>query len=385
MHILWINNKASFRGGAEQYIYNTVDALNKKGVVSSLLYDPNDEIHNDFFDKFKYAYPMVTVQEQIEAVKPDIIYIHQLDDYNIYKELIHTGKPIVRFYHDHKLFCLREHKYTAITKQTCTKKVGLGCYACLGFIKKNDSVLGLSITSLAKLKQLQKINQKMDHFIVGSDYMKGHLALHDFDEKKISVNPLYSSSSFKVEKYHDFTISKELLFVGQLINGKGLDCLLKLMGKVDSEYKLTIVGSGKQGEYFKHYAKELNLGSRVNFVGQVTQDQLQKYYKRAYCLIVPSRAPETFNLTGIEAQKVGLPVIATNVGGISQWLVDGVNGFLVKPNDIKDLFAKINNLIEDKLLHKKICLNIANEKFDEFRQENHVNNLVEIFQEQIGA
>ena len=385
MHILWINSKASLKGGAEQYIYNTVDALNDKNFTSSLLYDPNDEVENKFFDKFHQAYPLVTVYDQINEIDPDIIYIHQLDDYDIYKEIIKTNKPVVRFYHDHKLFCLREHKYTTITQTTCTRKVGLGCYSCLGFIKKDDSMLGFSLNSMAKLKKLQHINRDLTHFIVGSDYMKDHLELHEFDQNKISVNPLYSSSSFKKSKDTDFTSSKELLFVGQLINGKGLDSLLKSMVKINDTYKLTVVGSGKQEDYFKHYSKELKLESRVHFVGKVSQDQLQKYYKRAYCLVVPSRAPETFNLTGIEAQKVGLPVIATNVGGISQWLDDGVNGFLVKPNDIKDLYTKINNLIDDKLLHKKICFNIANEKYYDLDQDNHINKLIDIFENQIGV
>ena len=385
MHILWINNKASLKGGAEQYIYNTVDALNDKNFTSSLLYDPNDETQNEFFDKFDQAYPLVTVYDQIKQIDPDIIYIHQLDDYDTYKQIIKTKKPVIRFYHDHKLFCLREHKYTAITQTTCTKKVGAGCYSCLGFINKDDSPLGFSINSMAKLKKLQYVNRDLNHFIVGSDYMKKHLELHEFDQQKISVNPLYSSSAFTASNYNDFTSSKELLFVGQLINGKGLDALLKSMTKINDDYKLTIVGNGKQEEYFKHYAKELKLGNRANFVGKVTQEQLQKYYKRAYCLVVPSRAPETFNLTGIEAQKVGLPVVATNVGGISQWLENGVNGFLVKPNNIKDLYTKINNLIEDKSLHKKICFNIANDKYHEFEQDNHVNKLIDIFENQVGG
>ena len=45
---------------------------------------------------------------------------------------------------------------------------------------------------------------------------------------------------------------------------------------------------------------------------------------------------------------------------------------------------KINNLIEDKLLHKKICFNIANEKYYDLDQDNHVNKLIDIFENQIG-
>lgn len=385
MKVLWINQKASLKGGAEQYIFNTVEQMKSFDVSSSLLYEANEETQDEFLDIFEEAYPLLTVYEQILQINPDVIYIHQLDTYEMYEEIIKTKIPTVRFFHDHKLFCLREHKYTTIKKHTCTKKLGLGCYGCLGFINKDESSLGFSINTLGKMEKLQYINKKLNHFIVASSYMKEHLSLHEFDEQKITVNPLYAANKFEHSTATNFTENKTLLFVGQLINGKGLDALLKAMNKIPKDYDLVIVGTGKQEEYFKHYAKELKLQDRVKFVGQATHNQLEEYYKKAYCLIVPSRAPETFNLVGIEAQKVGLPVIATNVGGISQWLTHDVNGLLVQPNDIKDLEKKINDLIADKKLHQRLCFNVLKTMMYEHDSFAHANLLVETFKKYLGV
>ncbi len=385
MKVLWINEKASLKGGAEQYIFNTVEQMKSFNVDSSLLYDPNEDTQNEFLSIFDEAYPLLTPYEQILYINPDVIYIHQLDSYKMYEEIVRTNIPTVRFFHDHKLFCLREHKYTTIKKHTCTKKLGLGCYGCLGFINKDESPVGFSINTLGKMEKLQNVNRKLNHFIVASEYMKEHLSLHEFDEQRITINPLYAANKFEYSSSTNFTQNKTLLFVGQLINGKGLDALLKAMNKIPEEYNLIVVGSGKQEEYFKHYAKELKIQNRVKFVGQASHEELEEYYKKAYCLVVPSRAPETFNLVGIEAQKVGLPVIATDVGGISQWLKDDVNGLLVKPNDIKDLEEKINDLISDKKLHQRLCFNVIKTMMYEHDAYAHANLLVETFKKYVGA
>lgn len=385
MRVLWINQKASLQGGAEQYIYNTVDEMKNFNVDSSLLYDANENANDEFLDMFDEAFPMLSPYEQIKNINPDVIYIHQLDDHNMYEQIMQTNVPTVRFFHDHKLFCLREHKYTTIGKQTCTKKVGLGCYGCLGFINKSDNALGFSLNSLGKLKKLQAVNKKIHHFIVASEYMKEHLQLHEFEGEKITINPLYASKKFEYSTSTNFSENKTLLFVGQLINGKGLDALLKSMKKINEEYNLVVVGTGKQEDYFKHFTKELKIENRVTFVGKLNHEELMDYYKKSYCLIVPSRSPETFNLVGIEAQKVGLPVIATDVGGVSQWLKHDINGLLTLPNDIKDLQEKINMLIEDKKLHQRLCFNVFKMNVYEHDSKAHTGLLLNTFKKHLGV
>jgi glycosyltransferase involved in cell wall biosynthesis len=384
MNILWINNKASFGGGAEQYIYDTVKHLNEKGIKSSLLYDPNIEVDHDFLDVFESAFPLVLVKEQIQQISPDIIYIHQLHDYDVYKNILETDVKKIRFYHDHKLFCLREHKYTAINKKTCSCKTGLGCYACLGFISKSEN--GIKLSSLAKLKKLQKLNSNLDGYIVASNYMKKHLTLHNFDEKKIFINQLYTNRDPNFKTKVNFTNSKTLLFVGQLLTGKGIDILIRAMKDIDSSYNLKIIGTGAQEEQLKQYTQELGLDNRVEFIGRVKQEELIYHYQEAYCLVVPSRTPETFNLTGIEALSAGLPVIAANVGGITEWLRDDVNGLLFESNNAQDLSTRINYLISNPHKHQNYCFNAFKSMIYDFKSETHINNLITTFnQYKIGA
>lgn len=162
MKVLWINEKANFHGGAEQYIYNTVKHLNKKEFTSSLLYNPNEVCDDEFLGVFQDSFPMVLIHEQIKQISPDVIYIHQLENIEILEQILALHIPVVRFIHDHKLFCLREHKYTTLGKNTCTAKTGVDCYKCLGFVNKNEnSIFGVDLRSLSHLQKEQAINRKI--------------------------------------------------------------------------------------------------------------------------------------------------------------------------------------------------------------------------------
>jgi len=113
-------------------------------------------------------------------------------------------------------------------------------------------------------------------------------------------------------------------------------------------------------------AFKLGLDKKVTFLGFVEQQKLKNLYSNCTCVIMPSRVPETFGLSGLEAMSWSKPVIASNVGGISQWLTDGENGYLVPPNQARKLADKIDELLsnrEDAIRMGKRGYEIYKEKF----------------------
>ena len=108
--------------------------LRARGVRSSLLYGVEAWTAPDFTGVFDGAYPLAAPAAQVRALAPDVVFVHQMEDPVALGELQRGGAPVVRFLHDHHLFCLRDHKYTAIRQRTCTRVAGLGCYPCLGFV-----------------------------------------------------------------------------------------------------------------------------------------------------------------------------------------------------------------------------------------------------------
>lgn len=377
-HILWVNEQAQWQGGCEQYLWNTVSLLKARGVRSSLLYDgTRKQPSPEYLQVFDAVFPMVDIVRQVRAISPGLIYIHRLDGAEPIRQFAAAQIPAARFFHDHKLFCLREHKYKALSHNTCTKPIGPRCYTCPGFVRRTSGPLGFSLATLRGLRAEQRANRALTAFVVGSHYMRNHVAEHGFDPSRIHVLPLYAFPAKETG-----SVAREadvLLFVGQLVRGKGLDVLLKALAVTRCNARLIVIGAGKQEGDYRVQCGALGLSNRVSFDGTATGDKLSEYYRRAACVVFPSRAPETFGLIGPEAMSHGTPVIATAVGGIGEWLEDGVNGLTVPSNDAAPLAHAIDRLMGDPVLARRLGETARQRYEDRFRPERHIDALIVLY------
>ena len=379
MHIVWVNDHADFTGGCEHYVYATARQLRARGHRCTLLYKVGSPISPDFTHAFDGAFPMVETDRQLRMLSPDIVYIHQLASLDNLKTIQASPFRTVRFYHDHKLFCLREHKYTTISHQTCTKPMGAGCYRCLGFINKADN--GIGIRTLSAAEQELRLNRKLDHFVVGSHYMADQVAAHGFDKSRIVIAPLFTdqNKATTVQCHSKRNGGLNLLFVGQLIRGKGLDTLLEALSQTRPHVGLTICGTGAMEANYKQQALKLGLTDRVRFAGKQTSDALNQFYVQADAVVIPARAPETFCLVGIEALLRGKPVIASNVGGMSDWFKPEFNGLECRPNHTSSLVQAIDRLTSDGSLLTRLMRNIKADDYSKFTAIHHAELLENTF------
>lgn len=159
---------------------------------------------------------------------------------------------------------------------------------------------------------------------------------------------------------------KVVLFVGRLVEIKGVTYLIEAMKEVDA--KLVIVGSGPLEAELKRQAAPLK--SEVMFLGARTHDELKEIYASADVFVAPSvttkdGGKEGLGLVLLEAMASGLPVIGSNSGGISEIVQNNYNGFLVEERDVKGLSEKLNILIRSESQRKEMASNglkTANER-----------------------
>lgn len=142
-------------------------------------------------------------------------------------------------------------------------------------------------------------------------------------------------------KKEDYEGRKIVSFAGKLANFKGVDVLLdavKLYEDKDPKTITLIVGDGDEREKLHRQAEDLELKS-VRFFGNVSQQELRSIYNIADVNLVPSRR-EPFGLVAIEAMACGAPAIATNQGGLPDFVNESVGG-LVEVEDPGDLADRI--------------------------------------------
>ncbi len=151
---------------------------------------------------------------------------------------------------------------------------------------------------------------------------------------------------------------KIILFVGWLIERKGVSYLLQAMKNVSFKEKnslLLIVGEGNIESRLKEHTKKLGLDN-VMFLGSKNPSEIPLYMNASDIFVLPSLSEGRPNVVG-EAMACGVPVIASNVNGTPEFIENGKNGFLVKPKDPKAISDNILKILSSKDIAEKIGAN----------------------------
>lgn len=148
-----------------------------------------------------------------------------------------------------------------------------------------------------------------------------------------------------------------ILFVGRLSEHKAIDILINaffIVQKNHPSLELWIVGSGNQEKTLKSLTSNLWMKNKVRFHGNVEHQQLPDYYKNAE-MFVSASTEEGFGLVFVEALLSKCPVIALDVGGVRDIIINGKTGILISPNDMMTkLVEAINAILTDKDLRTNL-------------------------------
>jgi glycosyltransferase involved in cell wall biosynthesis len=124
---------------------------------------------------------------------------------------------------------------------------------------------------------------------------------------------------------------------------------------------------------------------RVEYIGEKSQDDIVGWYQRASIFVLPPVAYEALGLVNLEALACETPVVATNVGGISEAVHDGENGILVEPNDPVKLANAIQYLLDNKSVRKKFGEEGRKLIVNNFSTSTVVRKLIMIYEQLLAS
>jgi L-malate glycosyltransferase len=174
--------------------------------------------------------------------------------------------------------------------------------------------------------------------------------------------------------------STVIVSAAYLIQEKGIDDLLLAAAKVievKNDILFVIVGDGPEFNNLTHHAKKLCLEGNTRFVG--LRSDVQNFMAMADLVVVPSFCQEAAGLVVIEAMAMGRPVIATRVGGVPEYLEDGVTGLLVEPSNPDQLAAAILKLLNASEMRQVMGANGRRRVEEQFSMEKWVNNTIDAY------
>ena len=156
---------------------------------------------------------------------------------------------------------------------------------------------------------------------------------------------------------------KILLSVGNLVERKGIDIIIKSLPQIIKIYphiKYFVIGDGSEKENLNRLVKELGIEKYVVFIDYVSDSDLANFYNICDIFILMSKTIkekegiEGFGIVYIEASYFGKPVIGGKSGGTADSIIDGVTGYRIEPTDVDELVNKVALLLKNGKLRRKL-------------------------------
>ncbi|MBT7007611.1 glycosyltransferase family 4 protein [Candidatus Falkowbacteria bacterium] len=371
MKVLLINKFYYVQSGVERVLFETKELLEKAGheVVVFSMDNPKNEKSKqqkyfvpyvDFsnlkktFSKtarfFYYRKAARNLALLIKKEKPDIAHLHNVYHqltYSVLKPLKKYKIPTVLTLHDYHLI---SPNYNLFHKGKVCEVVKKHSYYKAIFHRCVDNSFLKSIAGAISSywHWLYRVEEKVDLFISPSNFLKNKYKEFGFKGKFEVVNNVVDLKDFEPS----YPAGDYITFVGRLSEEKGLINLLKVMVHLP-EINLKIAGDGPQEKELKKFVIVHGL-KNVEFLGYLEKAELQNVVKRSAFVVVPSIWYENYPMTAVEAMALGKPVVASDLGGLTEIVTDGQTGLLLFPGNQKVWQSAIKKLFSDKKLLEKM-------------------------------
>ena len=290
-----------------------------------------------------------SISKKAGAIAADVYEAHAVSGYGLLKALNNHGikKPFVHTIHGvlaDEYEQARENRY-----QSFRGRIANYFMHQLAKLEEETAKNATLIVTISKYS-LEKIQK---YYAV--DEAKVRIVPNGVDPEKFK--PFEDQAAVK----RQFGLGNEpcVLFVGSLIPRKGLPFLVEAAKKIVKEYRETkfiIVGEGPLRNQLLKKLEAANLSGNFTFLGNVKEDMLPAVYNCADVFALPS-IQEGQGIVLLEAQASAKPVVAFDVGGVNEALLNGETGLLVKRGSIDKLADAIMKLLSDTALREKMGSN----------------------------
>jgi glycosyltransferase involved in cell wall biosynthesis len=285
-------------------------------------------------------------REILEKHSPDVVHLHNI--IGLSTGIIHaarrSGAKTVLTVHDHWGFCI---KNTIIKGCDEICRDFHQCHDCLSAI--HDGA-GRNIPVRMRNDYLRLAFDDLDYIVSPSLYLAEQYVRAGFPTRKLRL----VWYGIDVERFSRVTKTPRdgrvrFTYIGYLGAHKGIGTLIEalpLLGAPD-RFHINLVGFGDLAESLNQRVQKLGYGASVSFLGKVPNEEIEDVFARTDVQVLPSVWPENQPVTITEAMATRTPVIASRLGGSTELVVDGVNGYLFEPGNARDLASKMTLFLEN--------------------------------------
>ena len=349
MRILIAHEAAVGGGGVESYLASVIPALVARGHAVAFLHHRTraeagpTRLQCEGVPQFSVEDDGIgAVLEALVDWRPDVCFSHNMGPLDLEEALL-ARWPVVKMMHGFFGTCISSHKAHSFPSVVpCTRVFGAPCLALYG--PRWCGPLR-PLKAMAGLRWNVRQHGLLDRYagvVVASRYMQHEYVRHGVPQDRVITAPLFPTTANR-DGARRRPAHHTVLFAGRMTDLKGPEVLVKAMavaaGTLSAPLKLVMAGDGPDRARLVGMARAL--GVDASFPGWATGEALTSLFRQATVVAVPSLWPEPFGLVGLEAALHGVPAVAFDSGGVTEWLHDGISGRLVRERSANALGAAL--------------------------------------------
>lgn len=338
MRILIAHESLAGAGGVESYLGHIIPALAARGHQLAILHH-NTRTEPGATRLPHEGLPLFGVVDEglsqavtrLEAWQPDVCFSHNMGELDVECALTERW-PTVKMMHGYFGTCISSQKAHGFPRVIpCDRALGPACLAIYMPRRCGQRRPAAMIGGYRWASRQRRLLARYARIVVASRHMAREYARNGVPAGSLEVAPLFPTAPGSAGP-RVVPASPVVLFAGRMTPLKGGDVLIAaiatLQQRLRTPVRLVMAGEGPERAAWEAMARRAAVGAE--FTGWIPPEQLATHVREASVLAVPSLWPEPFGLVGLEAAVHGVPAVAFAVGGIGEWLRDGVNGLLVR-------------------------------------------------------
>jgi glycosyltransferase involved in cell wall biosynthesis len=352
LHVAMFHNHYQYAGGEDASVASDVELLREYGHRVTLIEVYNDTIKTySKFDKLKLFGETAwnfrvyrQMRSQLQELRPDLVHVQNF--FPLFSPSIHAAArslniPTVQHLHNFRLGCLNSYLFRdGKVCEACVGKnpwrgIGYGCY-------RDSPIASIAVWAMITFNRWRRTwEQDVDAFITPSHFAAQKLKEIGIPSDRLYVHPNVITLTETGTSPLRESDNPNFLFVGRLSAEKGLITLLQAWAELNMiDWQLKIIGDGSEKLNLQRFVEELGL-KNVQFLGYLTSFQVTSAMHSATAIVVPSQWYETFGRVVVEAFSCSTPVLASDLGALSELIIPEHNGFLIPCDRINEWIEKL--------------------------------------------
>lgn len=387
MKVLHLVPSLNWAGGVETYVLSLLPLLEERGVVPLIAYGSG---RGELATR-SYHVPSLNglgrghnkaVQHALNRIiateDPDLIHVHHINNVEAVQVSI-ARRPVVLTTHGYQFICPASDLSYDRTGEICNLTSSVRCFAITWRKKCMSRNPRHAIALYRRATWLMRNAARIAAIVSPSRYTAERHIRAGFPRERVTVLPYFCPLPPLQTPRPEPTVPT-ILFMGRLQEAKGFHIFIEALARL-GDVRGVLVGNlmPQTKRRIEELALRWRCAERLQCLPWADRSAVPELLKQATLLIFPSLSPETLGIVGLEALACGVPVVASDVGGVREWLLDGVTGLLAPPGDSGELARRVQQLLDSpaqRLAMGQAGIELIKTKF---QPRSHVGQLVSVY------